>query len=480
MAIEIAGSNGIGISATAAANNSANVLLYAPDGSALLLKDKAANGIVPGANFGMPIIGADWETPRIARVMSDASWAGGRSLAFNDSVEGATLNTYNWTNTNTTFTTTQATGLITQNANSTLTGTTGSLLISQKSFPLLARGRLIMRSRQRHGAHFNNNLIEVGFGTTASATAAGIGTGAVWRKDGTGQYVPVISTVNGTETLGTPISNATFVAEVGTTSFAWFEVELAADSATFRIYTSLGKLIAEQVIDLEIGTGNFQATHVQLISRNYNNGVVTTAVQSFVGQTTAWMIDYDSNRSWPAQMSGLGLTALTSPTAYTQLANYANSAVPATGTPSNTAAGYTTLGGQFLIAAVGGAETDLAMFAFTNPSPYNLIITGLRISTCNTGAVVATTPTLLQWGVAFNAPAVTLAANTLRVAVGYQTALVGAAVGSVYAPDIDWRPGTPYTVYPGRLFHIILKVPVGTATASQLIRGVAVVDGYFE
>lgn len=396
MAIQLAGANAVNINATAGANNSMNVLLWAPDGTALFEKDKAPNGITPGTSYGLPVIGADNFTPRIERILSDASLPQGASLAFNDSIEGATLNTLNWTSTVTTMTTTQATGLITLNANSTVATTTGSLLLSNKSFPLFTRGRLIARSRQRHTAHFTNNLIEFGFGTTASATAAGIGTGACWRKDGTGQYVPVISPVNGTETLGTPISNATFVAAVPNTTYAMFEVELALDLAIFRIYTSGGTLVNEQSIQFETTMGNFQATHVQVIERCYNSGATGTAVQVLMGQTAAWLIDYDTNRPWAWQMSGLSMTGLTLPTTYAQAANYANSAVAATGTPSNTAAGYTTLGGQFLIAAPAGAETDLAMFAFTNPTPYNLVIAGCKISTSNTGAAVATTSTLLQ------------------------------------------------------------------------------------
>jgi hypothetical protein len=32
----------------------------------------------------------------------------------------------------------------------------------------------------------------------------------------------------------------------------------------------------------------------------------------------------------------------------------------------------------------------------------------------------------------------------------------------------------------GRFLHVILAVPVGTATASQVIRGTVTIDGYFE
>ena len=40
--------------------------------------------------------------------------------------------------------------------------------------------------------------------------------------------------------------------------------------------------------------------------------------------------------------------------------------------------------------------------------------------------------------------------------------------------------GGPLVVESGRFFHVILQVPVGTATASQIIRGVVQVTGRYE
>jgi len=39
---------------------------------------------------------------------------------------------------------------------------------------------------------------------------------------------------------------------------------------------------------------------------------------------------------------------------------------------------------------------------------------------------------------------------------------------------------SPITVESGRFFHVILQVPVGTATASQIIRGDVFVDAHWE
>lgn len=174
------------------------------------------------------------------------------------------------------------------------------------------------------------------------------------------------------------------------------------------------------------------------------------------------------------------------------LANYANSAAPASATLSNTAAGYTTLGGQFQFAAVGGAETDYALFAFQVPAQSatnqgrTLLVRGVWIDTTNTGAAVAGTETILQWSVGYDSSAVSLAtadaaaAKARRVVpLGIQSFAIGAAIGA-QAIRISQAFAQPLPVYAGNYFHVILKMPRGTATASQVIRGIVGVDATWE
>jgi len=181
-------------------------------------------------------------------------------------------------------------------------------------------------------------------------------------------------------------------------------------------------------------------------------------------------------------------------TATGQTANYVNSTIPTSATLSNTTAGYTTLGGQWQFASVAGAETDYALFAYLNPAGTNvlqgknLIIRGIRIETFNMGAVSATTPNLLQFTVGVGSTGVSLAtadsaaAGTCaprRVPIGTQYLPVGAEIGQNCTP-IDINFDVPLVVEPGKYFHLILKMVVGTATPSQLIRGICFVNGYFE
>ena len=233
-----------------------------------------------------------------------------------------------------------------------------------------------------------------------------------------------------------------------------------------------------------------------LFMRTYNSGVVTTAQRLEVSNVSITSGDQNINKLWATNMVIQGNSSINVPDgiATGQTANYVNSTIPTSATLSNTTAGYTTLGGQWQFASVAGAETDYALFAYLNPAGTNvlqgknLIIRGIRIETFNMGAVSATTPNLLQFTVGVGSTGVSLAtvdsatAGTCaprRVSIGTQYLPVGAVIGQNCTP-IDINFDVPLVVEPSKYFHLILKMVVGTATASQLIRGICFVNGYFE
>lgn len=226
-------------------------------------------------------------------------------------------------------------------------------------------------------------------------------------------------------------------------------------------------------------------THIPSFYRLYAEGSAPPAAPQLMMAGVA-VVQKDSltQKGWRDIVACMGYDGSTSPTAYTQLANYANNAAPTSATLSNTAAGYTNLGGQFQWAAVTGAETDYALFGWQNPSPYTFVCTGIKIDTWNMGAAAAATPTLLQWGMGFNSSAVSLATGApytpMRVTIGQQQLVASAAIGIQFSPPVVWTPGTPKVVRPGRFLHVILKSLVSAATASEIIRGTCVIDGYFE
>lgn len=223
--------------------------------------------------------------------------------------------------------------------------------------------------------------------------------------------------------------------------------------------------------------------------RTYNAAVApSVAIKLQVGAISASNGGTDLNRSWSTSQSAMGNSAVQSPTgtAVGQTANYANSTAPVSATLSNTAAGYTTLGGQFQFAAVAGAETDYALFSYAVPVGNTLLVRGIWVDSVNTGAAVATTPTLLQWAVGIGASAVSLATadaattkSPAKVGLGFQTFAVGADIGTK-ATIIEKNFDVPLAINGGEQFQIILRMPIGTATASQVIRGLCGVNAYFE
>ena len=229
-------------------------------------------------------------------------------------------------------------------------------------------------------------------------------------------------------------------------------------------------------------------------ARLYNASATTTAQQVYLHRCVGALYGgtYGYDRQFLAALGGdIGSQGVVGAgTGY--LANWVNSTAPASVPLSNTAAGYASLGGQFQFAAVSGSETDYALFAFQVPAqtPTNqgrtLVVHGINISTFNMGAAVAATPTLLQWGIAYDGTAVSLAAADgastkapRRVPLGCQSLPVGLAVGG-NVPDlcVDFRQ--PLSVNAGNYLHVILKIPVGTATASQIVRGVVTINATWE
>jgi hypothetical protein len=169
-----------------------------------------------------------------------------------------------------------------------------------------------------------------------------------------------------------------------------------------------------------------------------------------------------------------------------QNANHANSTSPSSATLSNTAAGYTTLGGRWQFAAPAGASTDFALFAFQVPATHRLIIKGICISAVNTGAAVGATPTILDWALGIGSTAVSLATTDSapvfgprRLPLGMQSFLASAAIGA-QSPDIYRTFEQGLVGAAGTFVHLILQVPVGASTASQVIRGDAMFDARFD
>lgn len=181
----------------------------------------------------------------------------------------------------------------------------------------------------------------------------------------------------------------------------------------------------------------------------------------------------------------IGLAALVShasinPVDGSQTANHANSTSPALAELSNTTPSYLTLGGRYRYAAVAGAATDYALFAFQVPAGFRLLVTSISISATVTGAPIVAA-TVLDWSLGVKSPAPSLATpGLIRIPLGTQgfSELVGIGEAAVPSLARDFDP--ELVAEHGEFVHVILQQPTGAATPNLAIRGDVLIHGYFE
>lgn len=375
-------------------------------------------------------------------------------------------------------------GFLVFNAGNSVASAAVARVQTFKTFPLHPAGSLEVAFRSRFAINpIANNVCEFGLGF--AATTATPTDGVYFKLNSAGVLVGVMN-INGTETTTAPMSPPV------ANEVRHYRIIIDQDRIEFYIDGVLEGVILSPNTSAAVSLSRWQP----LLMRCYNAAATGSAQRMEVADVSVIARDLALNRLWPTAMAGAECGSYNNPrgSAMGQSANYVNNTAPVSATLSNTAAGYTTLGGQFQFAAVAGAETDYALFAFQVPSAVaaggnrNLVIRGLRIETFNMGAASATTPTLLQWALAVGATAVSLATldsvtagtrSPRRIPLGIQSMPVGTPVGGSLTP-IDVNLDAPLYVAAGTFVHVVLRMPVGTATASQIIRGLVMINGYFE
>lgn len=408
-----------------------------------------------------------------------------------ENFEGATVNVQKWTPASTTFVPAQTTlGGYTINSTSLTTASAVSILQSQRLFPKLPRVPLQYKNRLRHSM-VSGAIADFGWGVPTTTTLI-VPNGTCFRMTNSGQ-VQGVMTINSVEVaignvISTVASNGNTIGgnlnmsnSYYTSNYFVYDIVIDDDNAIFTVQdTTTGEFIGK--LDLPVPNNQIKmwgATSLPVYHRMYNNTAPASAPIYIVTELQVLSLDWALNPD-VAQLAGsLSLSAGRNPFTGAQLENHTNSTAPVSATLSNTAAGYTTLGGKFQFAAVAGAVTDYALFGFTVPAGSRFICEGIKIDTRNTVAAVATTATTLEWSMGFNSSAVSLAtANIVRRQIGTQTFAIGAAIEASATP-IDVNFITPEVVESGRFLHVILTMPVGTATATEVFRGQVLIKGRF-
>ena len=386
--------------------------------------------------------------------------------------------------TSNTLTMTWAGGFLNTNGGSVTTTGTGCQMQTYRHFPLQGGGGIYCEfSMALSNTPVTNCNIDVGMFLPGAASTNTPLDGVYFRVNSSG--VLGVINVNGTES-----TTAAFTFTPTINRVYKYNMSISDSGIEFWIDDVLYARA-----DKPVNNGSVMyAGSFPFAVRHHHTGVASAVIQAKIANYTIGVADMDNVRLWASAKVGQGLSGVQTPSggAAGMTANNVNSTVPATATLSNTAAGYATLGGKFVFAAVAGAETDYALFAYLNPVPTvnltgrNLIIRGIWIDTYNAVAAVATTPTVLEWSAAVGSTAVSLATTDAaatrmpkRIALGVQSFVVGAAAGAP-AERVDINLDAPVVVEPGTYAHIILRVPYGTATATELIRGHVGFNAYWE
>jgi hypothetical protein len=391
--------------------------------------------------------------------------------------EGATLNSQRWTSTVTTFVNAQTAQGINLNSTTLTTANAVNVLLSNKKLFRAGRAPLHYRTRNRV-TNFANTVNDFGLADAVSGTAQ-IANGAYFQITAASVLQGVVTTASTDATVTITWATGSFDP---TKAYVW-DILVDDDSVTFLIQdTSTGQVVARGEYSQPLTGGRmFSGTHLAVFHRCFNGASgIGGAPVHLINYVFAGFLDMAINsRSWSEILANNTQGSIISPTAFTQTQTFSNSAEPASMTLSNTVAGLTTLGGKFQFAAVAGAVTDYLIFAFTVPAPYSLVVRSISIDAWNVGAAVATTPTLLTWGCFANSTTASAAGNGVRRFLGAHGFAVGAAIGAG-TTQIVREFGVPLITDSGRMFGIILRMPVGTATGSQVIAGAVDIDGYFE
>lgn len=413
------------------------------------------------------------------------------TLLWDDVFIGANINMSRYQGSVVTQTLGQTGGLLTLNTGGSVATTTGCQIKTYRTFPVIGNfSTTVDFSFSLNLVPQTNNVIEIGLGLPAATNPFAPTDGVYMQIDAAGA-LQLVCNFNGSLTTS------------GAITFSWTaskvyhgEIVIHRDRAELWIDGVLYGVVLRSSANTA-GQLSINAS-AHLYARHINVAGTTGAQKLNLANWSVSINDVNASRLWPTTQGGMGLNSINLPdgVAAGMSANIVNSTIPTSATLSNTAAGYATLGGNWQFAAVAGAETDYALFGYQVPVPAitqngkNLLIRGIRIEAFNMVAAVATTPTLLNWYLGVGSTAVSLATADSsgaatgtraprRIPIGVQSLPIGSVAGFAAVP-VDINFDAPLLCEPGTFVHIILRMPVATATATEIIRGTVALNAYWE
>jgi hypothetical protein len=408
------------------------------------------------------------------------------TMIFNDQFPGATFNTGLWQNTNTTMTSTVASGFANLNAGLSIAAGAVAQLRTYRHFPCYKQYTTYAESEvQFTQSPVSGNRCEWGL-MLVSGTALPTD-GAFFRITETGEFRAVLS-YNGSETQSIAL-NATTLILPGTTH-------------SFLIY--VGSTVVEFWIDnvlvSEIKTpagqgSSLSSMNLPLSFRSYNVSATSLAQVMKIGNINVTWGDQNGNKPWGHILSGSGAHATQGQTGATigSTANYSNAAAAAAVALSNTTpgAGNIGLGGIINVLPTLAAGTDGILCSYQVPLGTSILpgrslyITGIKINSVVT-TTLAGGPVICATGIAYGHTAASLATTETaaskaprRLGLGIQNFALNAAVGVQGQEMMDDYTVAPICVHPGEFFQVALR-NLGTVTSTGVITFVVGITGYWE
>lgn len=393
-----------------------------------------------------------------------------------EDVNGASLNTNNWITANTTMTIAVASAFIVLNSAAITTLSTHCNITSIKQIHQFTDFATTLRwLAKTPNVPQTNATMEMGMGFVAT-TGAPTSSGAFFRWSIDGLFYACVMW------SGTELKTSIAIPSINTVHS--FEIKVGHGGVDFYVddvYMTTVSPAANAV--------PMVPTRIPLFARVYTAASApAVAPQLFISMAVANLSNMNAGRTWHGTLACLGQGHPTNPvTTFSQLTQWANGAQPSTITPANAAStAYTTPGGLYVMTALAASVTDVAVFAFLVPTGYQMIIKGIWITINNGVVAVATSATILEWFLAVNSSALTMATadgtNTWqprRVPVGVQSFAIAAAVGAE-GREIQRTFEVPVICESGRYVHVGFKPLSGTATATELFNGMVGIDYVFE
>lgn len=231
----------------------------------------------------------------------------------------------------------------------------------------------------------------------------------------------------------------------------------------------------------------FIAGSLPIFIQKICTGVVSNTNVVRVGDVSAFLMDFQTVKSYEAQLATLGQNGNLGQNGHTQgkTSIYANNTAPTAVALTNTTAAFTGLGGQAAVLPTLAVSTDGILMAYQNPAPTinitgrNLLIYGVSIdshvSVVFDAAAAVVYQASLQYGhntvtlaTAESASFTTATVHAPRVVplgtINYGVAL--AAPARTLGNPIYRTFRVPIVVRPGEFVAIVLKLAVGSVVTT--------------